>query len=450
MSIEDKRKFLVQHLKEIIPVLSEKEKNENLETMSSSELEHFCEVFETKLFSLEKKANEYGKDAMRVMVTANDPGAYQALKPVIDKLLKDERCKGVQALVSGNAEQGFKNDFGKNFEQHKDQKTIMSDIGELTDKFPVDVILGSVTSKNGSERMAMASGKEFIGAKRLVFLFECWSGVYEGFLNDDQRENILKKIDAICCVDEAVKTMIHNNYPEFPEGDIRVTGTPTLDSVRVDNPEMYINEARKKFGLKDDEITLFYGGDISHESAEMYGTNEKMNEKTWEYTLEQVARAAKEYPDRSFAVLLRPHPRDPNAEELFTIADKISVPSNLRIMRADRKTTGIQEVRYACDAVASIVSTENSIAPAIGRQGIFLAYGENLGGKIVDQIYSKTDQKAMTDKEKLLHIVSSPDDFFKVLSTLKRAPFSREEMPIMKQTGSAAERVVDVLFEKDI
>lgn len=103
----------------------------------------------------------------------------------------------------------------------------------------------------------------------------------------------------------------------------------------------------------------------------------------------------------------------------------------------------IQEARYAADAVASIVSTENFLMPRIGRPAFSLALdGPGMGDALSKNVYGEL-QEDIRHAEPLLSFVHTADELAHALKNLKRAPLSVEK-PSPESTST--ERILEAIF----
>ncbi|OGG79375.1 hypothetical protein A3J11_00260 [Candidatus Kaiserbacteria bacterium RIFCSPLOWO2_02_FULL_55_12] len=100
----DAEMFLVQNKDQVLSILEDPDERALVERFSQDlpevlsvgdgrRLDDILERFETKLFENEKPDTE--PDAKRVMVTSDNPGSWNAVKPLIRALEQDSRCKGV-------------------------------------------------------------------------------------------------------------------------------------------------------------------------------------------------------------------------------------------------------------------------------------------------------------------------------------------------------------------
>ena len=114
------------------------------------------EQLETNIYTFENPDAEEG--AKRVLVTSNDPGSFNAVKHVVRNLIANPRCRGITALISGNAAENFKKEFPR-FERVREEeidergnervKSVFEDVGDLVEKRPVDVALLSLSTRGG-------------------------------------------------------------------------------------------------------------------------------------------------------------------------------------------------------------------------------------------------------------------------------------------------------------
>lgn len=387
---EDKVNFLQKYFPEVRPLIQDTPLESISDEVTEAQLDAILERFETKVFTLEKNESEHTPDAQQILLAANDPGAYNAIKPLISELLVDTRCRGMNVLTSGVASADFESQYGRTFKQVRDsEKGAIDDISETLSGTNVpDIVLVALSSNNGPESIALYGGKSVFGAKKMYVVFEAWTGMGSAFAKN--RGN-MDKVDGFFCNDELAKKIILNHLPEFEEDRVHVTGTPVLDSLEVDKADEYRHQIRERFGIGEDVHSILYLGDVSVDYKSMKGTfDPRINEKTFEKTIASVKELALASPKKQYAVLLRPHPRDPNKEELYDILKQHDLPPNVMFVDARASVLSINEATYASDTIVSILSTENNLAPLRGRKSIFLAYEDaGLGGDALKSLYNK-------------------------------------------------------------
>ena len=165
---------------------------------------------------------------------------------------------------------------------------------------------------------------------------------------------------------------------------------------------------------------------------------------TFSQTFDQMVDLATKHPDRNFAVLVRPHPTDPHADELFQIANR-ETPPNLVVRRATNDVVTMQEATYGADVTASIVGTDNFLAPRRGRQGVFLGYeGPGMGGALLDKLYGR-EIVGLLERGDRLAVSRTPKSFHDLIESLTP---SHGVPDVAEQHQTSVERILDEMLGK--
>jgi len=415
--------------------------------------EAITEKDETKLFSLEKSfANP---EAKRVMVTFDNPGAYNGLAPIVDALVRDPRCKGVSVLTSGWGSRQFRKDErAKSFKEippvtdlaHPARETVFADILQESETSRYDIVLASGSAKDGPESAALFAGKANFGASTLFFFIDGWGTTSWLTEATSRAEENAPLIDGIFCCDEMAKRLAMRALPGIPVEKFRVSGSPVIDGLYVENSEEFTETARRKLGLAPDEVAVLYAGDVPGDyGADMQIDGEHIDMRSLDRVIEAMRHAAQKEPQKKFALLVRPHPRNAPEyqKEQVRHASSAQVPPNMAVRDASYPDVSIQEARYAADAVASIVSTENFLMPRIGRPAISLALSEaGMGGAVIRKLYGEIGED-MRHAEPLLSFVHTPEELAVALLALRRAPGHVENQ---SEGSTSTERILDMIF----
>ena len=433
---EEKAEFIHDHEREISPLLSDQEKKQllgddfDLGIEGNSDI--LLERFETKVYRLDKPAEACDPEAKRFLVSFSDPVDYVTQLPIIERLMQDRRCSGISVVtdnIAGVAFSAFaekhsefvlerKNDIGEGSDPQSD--LVFPDIARAAEG--VDVAFVGIESVNSPSGSMVFNAKSVFGADKLFIVNGGWTGVggrKELFANT----GAMDQFDGIFVNDELAKQITESQLPEAFSEKVIATGTPSIDALDVANGPEFERKGREKLGIADDEIALLYCGDRSaeHKSDEKIST--RINEETFEETLAAVKRTAQSAPDKHFVLMVRPHPRDDNKEEL--LRPQTGLPPNLRIVSAERGVLSMKEAGYAADTLLSIVSTENFMQPLRGKASVFLGYRENasgqsLGGRVIEKVYAD-DQKVIATHEGI-SFVDSQDALVATLADARRCP----------------------------
>src|SRR3989344_6101622 len=250
------------------------------------------EQLETNIYTFENpNATEGSK---RVLVTSNDPGSFNALKHIVRSLITSPRCRGITALISGNAAENFKKEFPR-FERVREEeidergnervKSVFEDVGDLVEKCHVDVALLSLSTRDGPEVPMLFAGKDVFGARKTFVLVDGW-GKLEGPFTRTNTDN-MEHIDGIFCNDEFEKTLIESALPAYPPDYIHPYGTPVFEHLELDKAAEYRSETRKKLGIGADAFVVLYVGDVSLDYEGWKGVDStNINVQTFEKTRE--------------------------------------------------------------------------------------------------------------------------------------------------------------------
>jgi hypothetical protein len=177
-SIEEEKAFVDRSFREIQPLLDKKEQGLDPEDPANAEV--FLERYRNKLFFEETGSSD--PNAQRLLITGTDPGAYNAISPLIKALEEDPRCKGIGALVSGLARKNLESEFKDRLKEVKsDDPTLLQEVMEFSEREPFDTVVATSSALNGSETVALYGGKRNLGAKKLFLIAEGWGGLGNQF-----------------------------------------------------------------------------------------------------------------------------------------------------------------------------------------------------------------------------------------------------------------------------
>lgn len=450
-NLEKEINFIKEHDREIAPITDDPKTLRAIREISDSETstgaidqnkaEHILEEFETKVFSLDKSASRPGQK--RVLVEADNPGAYAAIKPLISELEKDPRCSGITVLTSGVASSYLRRDFGNAFPQIREKdKPVLVDLLDAVKAKPVDIAFSTLSVKNAPDSVVLFGSKSNLGAKKLFLILESWGQQFNPTFSENRYN--FDKIDGIFCNDELAKNLFLNHYPNFSEERVYSFGTPILDSLEVEHSEEYRRSGRQKLGIEDKTKVFLYLGAPSFEVAKWYGCREDIDEITLKNALEQIIQLAKENPDNNFVFAFRPHPRDSEKENKYKLAHRLVLPPNLSFKDA-APLLSMNEVAYSSDIILSIFSTENLFAPIRGRKGVFLSFsGQGMGRGVLEKVFGKEAVPILEKQSEAIRVVDSPKSLRKELAVLIAAA------DLGKPTATEADatkKILDIAFE---
>ena len=403
---------------------------------------------ETNVYTFENPdANEGAK---RVLVASNDLGSFNAVKHVIRSLVTDPRCRGITALASGLALENFKKEFS-HFEHVREKdvsedgservQSVFEDVGGLAEKRPVDVALLSLSTRDGPEIPMLFAGKDVFGARKTFVIVDGWGKVGGPFART-KAEN-MEHIDGIFCNDEFEKTLVESSLPGYPPDRIYAYGTPVLEHLQLDKAAEYRRETRKLFGIGEDAFVVLYLGDVSIDYEGWKGVDStNISIETFEKTRHAVGEWAAAHPDRETVLLVRPHGRAKREPEtihdwdyLIRAADESRPSGNFSLRNAS--VLSMDEIAYASDALTSICSTENYIAPLRGLPVVYLGYAdEGLGQAVLEKLYGAENLPRLGSIPGV-SIVSSEDDLQRVLNMVAAGPALKAQKPAQAEDSTA-------------
>ncbi|TSC87208.1 MAG: hypothetical protein G01um10148_313 [Parcubacteria group bacterium Gr01-1014_8] len=382
------------------------------------------EALETNILTYENP--DADPKSKRVLVSADNPGAFNAMQHIVRALMHDSRCSGVVALMSGKAMENFDKEC-PGFTHVRDEETrpdgskrlkgIFEELGDLSEKHPFDVALVSISAKDGPETSLLFAGKGVFGKKgflgfgrmKTYMYVDAWGGPGGAFkLPTDQME----KMDGIFCNDNLAKGIIHRAYPNFPEQRIQALGSPVAEHIDPSRVKENREKARQELKISSDSFVVFYIGDRArdYEGHSIYNPNS--NIETFEKTTDVLKTWAQKEKNRNrkIAFITRPHPRDEEKARFERVvrATANDMPPNIQIVFAtdtdgerDRRLFGL--CADAANVVAGIIPTDVQMAPLRGSNGIYLAFPERgLGKDIQLQIWGPLVGSVETERIKIV------------------------------------------------
>lgn len=403
-SYVDKLNFIRKFAGGIKPVVSEPNLVDAVtegKDIGEESAEKILRESETRVFLYEKKSA--APDAKSFLLEASEPLAYMTIGPIVERLKADPRCKSFCLLADNYAGKEIQKRGDADLVEAKDNKLLMA---EIPGDFDVGIFL--VEPKNSPNSLVINSGKTVFGAKKLYGVVSGWSGVgSESDIFKDGVNNKQNDVDGILCNDDLAKTILEHQLPEFPKDKITIVGSPVIDALDRHKAKELCQNGREALGISPDDYVFLYLGDISDYHNSGFDCDDHINEKTFDNFSSAAIATAESNPEQNFVLLVRPHPRDPNQEQLKKISQR-TVPKNLQIKWADRGVIGIQEATYAADFISSIMSTENILARLRGKKSVFLGYDNRLGKAVLEQVYGQ-ELLGIIDSQPGLKVAFSQD-----------------------------------------
>lgn len=444
-------RFLAEHALEFIPAAEDQELLRELEqtypqpnlAVTPERVQKVIERLETRVFLAEKDLAETNPDAKRILLTAAETLAFRSILPVIDALRDDRRVRSIGLMTDNLAAKQFEGKLD-DFQRIRDPAApMLVDAMKTAAQAPFDVALVPVDPKNSPNASALFGAKSVFGAKKLYFLSTGWVGVGNSDLFQGERAEQMESIDGIFVGDQLAADIVAHQLPDYPRHQILETGTPIIDSLDLEHAADYTHRGREKLQLDDDTIAVLLMGFVSPPPGEKSDLAPRISEDTFARSFDQIVKVAADHPEKKIAILVRPHPTDPNSEELFTIANR-PVPPNLAVRRATNDVVTMQEAAYGADVTASIAGTDNFLAPRRGRQGVFLGYeGAGMGGTVLDGLYGK-EIVQLIDRGEGLTVAKTPEEFATVVINTTRN-LNDETRPI-QEVNRSVERMLDIML----
>ena len=415
----------------------------------------------TVVFVIKKDSRDLSAGAKSVILTASEPLAFKAMCPLLDKLHEDKRVRVIALITNNMSRESFTGYLRK---KSYDLETFFLK-GDGIDKAEgeelkriiggdFDIVMASIDAYRGPGRAILNSGKEYLGAKKMFIIHYGWTSsrrMKKIFTQLGITAYGKKTINGIFCNDELARKIISLHLPSFKKR-IKITGSPVIEGLGQDKAMQYKMLGRKKLAISNLESAVLYLGDTLYDYGDDKKVDRYLNEKTLAITVEAMSKLAEKHPERKFTLLIRPHPRDRNKFRIMSYTHFRILPKNLRLISALPEKISINEAVYAADAILSIISTENNLAPLRGKPGIFLAFpgnnhGHKLGGYILQKILGS---KAMTliRKVKYIYVVRSEIELIHCLSNCLNRRKNKARKSLIKSITAegSTEKILDTIL----
>lgn len=440
--LTDKLDFVERHAGEIKPVLSDdlKGKLDRLDELSEQELDEILGATETKVFIYQKKQGEYEPGAKNVYLTIADPGAFNVIGPIRERMESDQRVRAIGVLTHGVAGVDFEKAKRQEYARIYDPKrTVLQDIQSATQIVQPDIVLASVSTQNGPEHVALFGGKGNLGASKIFLIMDGWTGLGSAFAMNRRVGNI----DGVFVNDDLARRVALRSLPsDFPQERVYATGTPTIDSIDNSKADEYAAEGRRKLGIGEETFAFLYGGGEQSAWAKRYGTDPQIETKTFRGVVESLTQLARSKPEDNFALLVRPHPRDPEKDTIFDTSG-IDLPANLKAVPAGGDIVSFDQATYAADVSASIISTENFKMPLRGREGVFLAFeGKGMGEYMIRKLFGEEIYEELKANPGVRMVTTRQE----LIEYLKDKEHHEQTPPKPHQKSDSVEKILDIIL----
>jgi hypothetical protein len=302
---------------------------------------------------------------------------------LLKNLAHNRLCRGVTVIADGIAAQKIADtltDF--TLSNEATSESVLADIGEIK----ADVCLTFLEEPENSPLLPLLySAKSILGAKKLYVYLNSplLQSNFRDRLSGEHRQT-MDEIDGII-VNSGAGALVAKEEFDFPEEKIFQTHNLVIEGISKQPMEELRARGREGLGLKDNQVTLLYLG-FPSKPTENIGMDPELNVKTFKAVAAGAVHTAIQNPEKYYAVIVRAHPRDPDAHNMF---DEIplQIPDNLTFV-TDNKL-GFEEAVYASDGVISTpLSTEMELAPFRGRHSLICAFkGPGLTGDLLHNAY---------------------------------------------------------------
>ncbi|MFZ1075027.1 MAG: hypothetical protein WAN50_01505 [Minisyncoccia bacterium] len=395
--------FLKKHTSEFGPLLDPKvtaalDENRDL---TPEQVAESIERVETKVFKWERGGAD--TDGKRILLEAAEPAAFRTVQTLVEFLEKDERC-GAITLVTDNIA-------GKNFVAGEESlglkqvrnpgQPVLADI-----EGPFDSVLVLAEPKNSPDKPFLFGGKSVYGGEKtkIIYLIDgvLSSSVREWFA--DSASEHMDCIDTVCVANEFSKELLAAAVPQLKDR-ITAVGSILLQGFKNDLIKNKLFEAanaaesrrsiRNSLHVPLDSVMVLYSGFPSADYESMGGKagtdlaqgEKTLNQDTFERTFRAVLKAARENPDKQFALAVRTHPRAAGIDNDLQVPSEL--PENLHVAWANGPVYNYDEVAGAADIVAcQSTSTEVLYAPYRGVVAAVSGYpGHGMQQEINEKIF---------------------------------------------------------------
>lgn len=269
--------------------------------------EAIAEKDETRLFSFEKPSAN--ADAKRIIVTFDNPGAYNGMAPIVDALVRDPRCKGISVLASGRGSQQFRSDGRFTvFKEvppavdtgHPARETVLANLLDETERYRPDIILASKSAKDGPESVALFGGENNLGAQKIFLFVDGWGSAPHLAERITRGEEGVPQIDGVFCYDEIGKRLAMRWLTRIPEAKFIVSGSPVIDDLFVDDSVSFTRAAREKLRFPEDAVAVLYAGDVLREYDAFPGVDrEHIDMRSLDRVIQAMRDAAEKEPEKN-------------------------------------------------------------------------------------------------------------------------------------------------------
>ena len=399
------------------------------------------EAIETKVLVWERAGR--GADTKRVLLEASEPAAYKTVKPLIEFLQQDERC-GAITLVTDNVA-------GKNFMDERDSlgltqvrdpaQPVFADIAG-----PFDSVLVLTEPKNSPNVDLLFGGRSVYGndSTKIYCMLDGMMGSTTRTLFTSADAGHMDSIDGVFVANDLAKELLVAAVPSLT-GRVEAVGSLLLQQFKNSLPDPVAAEEgrrsmREALSIPQDAVVVLYSGFPSNDFAAFNGqadtdalrSGKTLNQETFGRTLEALKTVAAQNTDKTYALLVRTHPRASGVDNDLSVPAEL--PDNLHVIRTDSPTFNYDDIADAADLIACMsTSTEVLYAPYRGVTAAVLGYkGEGMQDEINKQIFGQAMEAfkhaegiAYIDSEESLEAYISSFEHRPVRKVIPEDPTSR-------------------------
>lgn len=306
-------------------------------------------------------------DGVEVFAAASHPGTANTVMPVVDRLAA-ERKTAVTLWTAGKVNDQIVPSFPfkqghvvhevsevKLPEEPPRHRLVLAGVSTPPDvKLELDVIEAAIDAMlaEGHLTQIVLAEDNTAGLRPLLGMMQHARGL-----------RLSAVVDRILLANAASARAYPEDEFGIPRDRMKVTGSPTFDSIKSEDTAASNAETRKKLGIPLETVAVAY---FAVPSQEPYF--EGMELKTTKTVSRAVRKVAFRHPHREFVFLYRRHPREERPEELRRLLPESR--GNLRVIpHEDSEQIPTRNIGASSDANVSLLSTVNTESALRGARG---------------------------------------------------------------------------------
>jgi len=418
-----------------------------------------------KIFLLKKPTKKHiGYGAKNIILNATEPMAYNAILPIIESLIEDNRCKTLAFVTSEQAKIKFDSILKKKNLRFRFQEIIIKKRGRKNTTNIIGHNWINALSKFGCDKfdIAIATIDWQSDKYSLFFVAKKRLGVKKMFLLQQSvtalcaRSSLLKKyftgtragsVDGVFYQDTFSQNITLGCLPNIPRHIAIISGPILTDVHSGPKIKQLRNSSKKKLGIKTNEFAILYLGDADKNYHKIdKAIDIDMNSKTLLLTIEATIQVASILPKKNLVFLVRSHPRGRYKEKAVIKKIKHILPNNLKIKYVRDDKISFEETMLSANVLVSIGSAENFLASQNGISAVFLAYksasqNKKLGAYLLGKVLGRNAHMLFKDNNALT-VASSPSEFTQILSKIVTGRHTRAPRVNKK------EKAIDIILNR--